>query len=120
MSTPQEVPARPGSLHVVLGTGPLGLALIRHLAATKQRVRAVSRGRDDLPADVELFTANLADVSEARRACDGADVVYHCANPPYAKWPELHPPLMRAVIEGASSTGARLVFRDNLYAYGPV
>jgi len=121
MSTPQEVLARPGSLHVVLGTGPLGLALILHLAATKQRVRAVSRhGRDDLPADVEFVTANLADVSEARRACDGADVVYHCANPPYAEWPELHPPLMRAVIEAASSAGAKLVFGDNLYAYGPV
>jgi nucleoside-diphosphate-sugar epimerase len=76
--------------------------------------------RDDLPTGVELVTADLADESEAKRACDGADVVYHCANPPYAEWPELHPPLMRAVIDGASSTGARLVFGDNLYAYGPV
>jgi nucleoside-diphosphate-sugar epimerase len=121
MSSRGEVLAGHGSLHAVLGTGPLGLALVRHLAATGQRVRAVSRyGRDDLPADVELVTANLADVSEARRAFDGADVIYHCANPPYAKWPELHPPLMRAVIEGASSAGAKLVFGDNLYAYGPV
>lgn len=78
------------------------------------------RNREGPPTGVELVTADLADVSEAKRACDGADVVYHCANPPYAKWPELHPPLMRAVIEGASSTGARLVFGDNLYAYGPV
>ena len=30
-------------LHVVLGTGPLGLAVIRHLAAKGERVRAVSR-----------------------------------------------------------------------------
>ena len=47
-------------------------------------------------------------------------MIYHCANPPYAKWPEVHPPLMRAVIEGVSSAGAKLVFGDNLYAYGPV
>jgi nucleoside-diphosphate-sugar epimerase len=47
-------------------------------------------------------------------------VVYHCVNPPYAKWPELHPPLMDAAIEGAAAGGARLVFGDNLYAYGPV
>jgi nucleoside-diphosphate-sugar epimerase len=121
MSTRRDVLARPGSLHVVLGTGPLGLAVLRHLAGTEQRVRAViRRGRDDLPADVELFIANVADPSEARRACEGADVVYHCANPPYARWPELHPPLMRAVIEAASSAGAKVVFGDNLYAYGPV
>jgi nucleoside-diphosphate-sugar epimerase len=121
MSVREEVLGGPGSLHVVLGTGPLGLALIRHLAAQGQRLRAVSRrSRDDLPTHVELVTANLADVSEVKRACDGAGVVYHCANPPYAKWPELHPPLMRAIIEGSSSTDARLVFGDNLYAYGPV
>jgi hypothetical protein len=42
--------------------------------------------------------ANVAEADDARRACDGAAVVYHCANPPYARWPELHPPLMQAVI----------------------
>ena len=47
-------------------------------------------------------------------------MVYHCVNPPYAKWADLHPPLMNAIIEGAAAAGARLVFGDNLYAYGPV
>jgi nucleoside-diphosphate-sugar epimerase len=108
-------------LHVVLGTGPLGLAVARHLAARGDRVRAANRrGRADLPEDVEIVTANVAESGDAKRACDGATVVYHCANPPYARWPELHPPLMRAVIEGASSADATLVFGDNLYAYGPV
>ena len=73
-----------------------------------------------MPAGVEVLAADVADVAELRRACDGAAVVYHCANPPYAKWPELHPPLMKAIIEGAASAGATLVFGDNLYAYGPV
>ncbi len=121
MTVQQGAPVEPRSLHVVLGTGPLGLALLRHLASGSDRIRAVSRhARDHLPAGVEFAAANLADVAEAKRACDGADVVYHCANPPYAKWPDLHPPIMRAAIEGASSTGARLVFGDNLYAYGHV
>ena len=109
------------SLHVVLGTGPLGLAVARHLAARGDRVRAVNRGgRADLPSGVEVVGANVAEAADARRACDGAAVVYHCANPPYAKWPELHPPLMEAIIEAAGAAGARLVFGDNLYAYGPV
>ena len=46
--------------------------------------------------------------------------MYHCASPPYAKWLELHPPLMDAIIEGAGAAQARVVFGDNLYAYGPV
>jgi nucleoside-diphosphate-sugar epimerase len=66
------------------------------------------------------MSANVAEAADATRACDGAAVVYHCANPPYAKWPELHPPLMDAIIEAAAAAGARVVFGDNLYAYGPV
>lgn len=84
-------------------------------------MRAVNRsGRADVPGSVEVVAANVAEKAEARSACDGAAVVYHCANPPYARWPELHPPLMDAIIEGAASAGAKLVFGDNLYAYGPV
>ena len=109
------------SLHAVLGTGPLGLAVARHLAARGDRVRAANRdGRADLPNGVEVVSADVVEASDAKRACDGAAVVYHCANPPYAKWPELHPPLMDAIIEAAAAAGARLVFGDNLYPYGPV
>jgi nucleoside-diphosphate-sugar epimerase len=109
------------SPNVVLGTGPLGLAVARHLAGRGDRVRLVSRGgRAGVPGGVEVFAADVGEASEAKRACDGATVVYHCANPPYARWPELHPPLMEAIIEGASSAGAKLIFGDNLYAYGPV
>ncbi len=107
--------------HVVLGAGPLGLAVARHLAASGDRVRVANRGgRADLPESVEVLAANVAEAGDAKRACDGATVIYHCANPPYARWPELHPPLMMAIIEGASFAGAKLVFGDNLYAYGPV
>ena len=109
------------SLNVVLGTGPLGLAVGRNLAEQGKPVRVVNRnGRAELPEGVEILAADVAESAEAKRACDGAAVVYHCANPPYARWPELHPPLMEAIIEGAASAGARLVFGDNLYAYGPV
>ena len=108
-------------LHVVLGAGPLGLAVARHLAARGDRVRAAVRGgRADVPEGVEVVGADLNVEADTKRACEGAAVVYHCANPPYAKWADLHPPLMDAVIEGAAAAGARLVFGDNLYAYGPV
>jgi nucleoside-diphosphate-sugar epimerase len=108
-------------LHVVLGAGPLGLAVARHLAARGDRVRVAVRSEPaELPEGVEVVSVDLAVAADAKRACEGAAVVYHCVNPPYAKWPELHPPLMNAAIEGAAAGGARLVFGDNLYAYGPV
>jgi nucleoside-diphosphate-sugar epimerase len=114
-------PMHSRNLHVVLGAGPLGLAVARHLAKRGDRVRvAVRGGRADLPEGVELVGADLNVQADMRRACEGAAVVYHCANPPYAKWPDLHPPLMEAALKGASAAGARLVFGDNLYAYGPV
>jgi NAD(P)-dependent dehydrogenase (short-subunit alcohol dehydrogenase family) len=94
------------SLHAVLGTGPLGLAVARYLATRGDRVRAANRdGRADLPNGVEVVGGDVAKASDAKRACDGAAVVYHCANPPYAKWPELHPPLMDAIIEAAAAPG---------------
>ena len=108
-------------LSVILGTGPLGLAVARQLSSRGQRFRVVSRTANaSLPGGAEFLTANVADPAEARRACAGAAVVYHCASPPYQLWPKLHPPLMAAIIEGASAAHAKLIFGDNLYAYGPV
>jgi nucleoside-diphosphate-sugar epimerase len=108
-------------LHVVLGAGPLGLAVARHLASRGDRVRAAARSKPaELPEGVEVVSADVAVEAEAKQACEGATVVYHCVNPPYAKWPDLHPPLMNAIIEGAAAAGAKLVFGDNLYASGPV
>jgi nucleoside-diphosphate-sugar epimerase len=119
MSTSDRMDER--KLHAVLGAGPLGLAVARHLASRGDRVRAAVRNElTDLPQGVDVVDADLAVEADAKRACERATVVYHCVNPPYAKWRELHPPLMNAIIEGAAAAGARLVFGDNLYAYGPV
>lgn len=108
-------------LDVVIGTGPLGLAVARNLADRGGRVRVVNRGgQADVPPKVEVIAAEVAHPAEAMRACRGAAVVYHCANPPYHRWSELHPPLMDSIIQGAASANAKLIFGDNLYAYGPV
>jgi nucleoside-diphosphate-sugar epimerase len=83
-------------------------------------VRAVTRsGATDVPEGVDQVAADIATPDGARRACAGAAVVYHCAQPPYTQWAELFPPLTRAVIEGTAEAGAKLVFADNLYVYGP-
>src|SRR5262249_44582907 len=47
-------------------------------------------------------------------------VVYHCVNPGYTQWPQLLPPVSRAIMHAAETTDAKLVYADNLYAYGSV
>lgn len=108
-------------VHVVLGTGPLGMAIASQLADRGKPVRVVNReGRADFPSGVNAMAADLADPEQAQLACADAQVVYHCASPPYHRWAELHPPLMEAAIAAAAKAGAKLVFGDNMYAYGPV
>jgi nucleoside-diphosphate-sugar epimerase len=65
------------------------------------------------------MAADIGTPEGARQACEGAAVVYHCAQPPYTKWPELFPPMTAAVLDGAAEASAKLVFADNLYVYGP-
>jgi nucleoside-diphosphate-sugar epimerase len=110
----------PPSTHVVFGaTGGIGGALVAELLRSGKAVRAVSR-RGDAPAGAEGTAADAADPDQAAAAARGADVVYHCVNPPYTQWPELLPPVSRSILRAAESSGAKLVFADNLYAYGPV
>lgn len=108
------------STHVVFGaTGGIGGALVAELLRRGKTVRAVSR-QGDAPEGAEGVAADAADAAEAAAAARGAGVVYHCVNPGYTRWPELLPPLSRSILGAAESSGAKLVFADNLYAYGPV
>jgi nucleoside-diphosphate-sugar epimerase len=100
--------------------GGTGSAVIGELCDRGLPVRAVTRsGAADVPEGVEQVAADVATPEGARRACAGAAVVYHCVQPAYTKWAELFPPLTRTVLDGAADAGAKLVFADNLYVYGP-
>jgi nucleoside-diphosphate-sugar epimerase len=109
-------------LHVVVGaTGGAGGALVSELAGRGDRVRAVSRKPPaDLPEGVEPLAADAADPAQTRAACQGATVVYHCVQPPYERWAAEFPTLTQSIADAAAGAGARLVYADNLYAYGPV
>src|SRR4029453_15145753 len=110
-----------GELQVIFGAGPLGLAVMRAQHRAGNQVRMVTRsGRTVVPDGVEVMAADAADHMAARRACQGAAGVYHCAATPYATWPQTLPPLMDGIIAGAAAAGARLVYGDNLYCYRPV
>jgi nucleoside-diphosphate-sugar epimerase len=120
---PEEPPINAADqLHVVLGaTGGAGGALVRELAGGGHRVRAVSRKpAADLPEGVEQLAADAADPAQTRTACQGAAVVYHCVQPPYERWAAEFPALTQSIADAAAGAGARLVYADNPYAYGPV
>jgi len=109
-----------GELHVVFGTGPVGMSVMDALVQRgPRRVRMVNRsGRASVPDGVEVVGVDAADPTFTREASAGASVVYFALNPPYNKWPELFPPLQAGVLEGAASAGAKLVVMENLYMYG--
>jgi nucleoside-diphosphate-sugar epimerase len=107
-------------LHVVFGTGPVGLAVMDELVSKCKRVRMVNRsGRANVAESVEVVRDDAADPTFTRKVSEGASVVYFALNPPYDKWPEMFPPLQAGVLEGASSVGAKLIAMENLYMYGP-
>ena len=108
-------------LHVVFGTGPVGLAIMDVLAARGKRVRAVNRsGQANVPAGVEVRRGDAASVTSARELCQGATHVYNCTNArDYHRWPEQFPPLQAGILAGAAAAGAKLIVMDNLYMVGP-
>ncbi len=109
-----------GGLHVVFGTGQVGLALADRLAGLGVEVRAVSRRRPVALADgVDWRAADATDLDAAADAAKGASVVYQCLNAPYTRWPDLFPPLQRGALAAAQRAGGLLVTLENVYAYGP-
>jgi nucleoside-diphosphate-sugar epimerase len=106
-------------LHVVFGTGPVGLAMMDELVRKGKRVRMVNHsGRASVPEGVQVVGGDATDKAFACETSEGASVVYFALNPPYTQWAELFPPLQAGVIEGAAAAGAKLIAVENLYMYG--
>ncbi len=106
-------------LHVIFGSGPVGLALVDELVGRGHQVRVVNRsGSAPLPDRVEHIAGDAADPEFALGAASGAAVVYQVLNPPYHRWPEEFPPLQRSLVSAAQAADARFVSLENLYMYG--
>lgn len=108
-------------LHVIFGTGPLGMAVMQELVDRGQSVRMVNtRGQAKVPAGVEIVKGDAYSVASVCEATRGAKVVYQCAQPHYHEWPQKFPALQASIIDGTASNGAKLVIAENLYMYGEV
>jgi nucleoside-diphosphate-sugar epimerase len=109
----------PSGMHVVVGcNGPVGVATMFELRSRGLPVRGASRsGRSEAPDRTEIVQADARDPEAMQRLCADATVVYGTVGLPYPEWTSEWPKIVRGLLTGAR--GKRLVFADNLYAYGP-
>jgi nucleoside-diphosphate-sugar epimerase len=106
--------------HVVIGAGPVGSGVARHLAEAGTPVTVLTRsGTGPQHPLVTLAKADASDATAIEAHATGAAAIYNCANPPYHRWATDWPPMHRAMMTAAERTGAVLVMMDNLYAFGP-
>lgn len=107
---------------VVAGYGAVGRALTPHLVARGDAVSIVQRHRPaGCPTGAAFVAADLENADAARRACAGADVVVCTVGVPYRShiYTRVWPVVMRNLLDASAAVGARFVFADNLYMYGP-
>lgn len=110
---------RSNELHVIFGTGPVGLSLAEELLAQGKRVRLVNRsGKGPIPVGAELVAGDASRLNTAQELSRGASVIYNATHAPYEQWPEILPRLQENMIESAAAGGAKLVVVDTLYVYG--
>lgn len=108
-------------MHTILGAnGIIGRELSRALAAHEQPLRQVSRNPQKETLADETFAADLLDATATEQAIAGSEVAYLVAGLKYDAdvWETQWPRVMRNAIDGCKKHRCRLVFFDNVYAYG--
>ena len=108
-------------MQTILGAnGQIGheLAIQLHRDFTRD-IRVVSRRPEKINSGDQVFSADLLDAEQTRRAVEGSEIVYLTAGLPMDTrlWVEQWPILMRNVIDACAALGAKLVYFDNTYMY---
>jgi nucleoside-diphosphate-sugar epimerase len=110
-------------MHTILGAGgPISNALAKELLQNGETVRLVSRRPIQTSGRANWVKADLKDYPQLLAAVQGSGVIYMCAGLRYDSqvWAREWPLIMQNLIEATKATGARLIFFDNVYMYGPV
>ncbi|MCU0373736.1 MAG: NAD-dependent epimerase/dehydratase family protein [Chitinophagaceae bacterium] len=108
------------NLHVVLGAkGGVGLHVANLL--NQQGLPFITVQRSKSPVGLPGIEADLLDAQQAAGALEGATHVYLCTglNYQHKVWQVQWPKLMQHVIAACETSGAKLIFLDNMYMYGP-
>lgn len=110
-------------MHVVLGSGVTGREVVAALRRRGLPVTCVTRsGTAPRNTAARHVVADLRDPAAAHTALADAEVAYLTVGLPYRSrvWEQQWPTLLRNVMRACVDRGTRLVFLDNVYAYGEV
>ncbi len=108
-------------MKTILGAnGVIAQELSRSLIAFSTAIRQASRYPRKVNLTDETVVADLLDAQATANAVAGSEVVYLVAGLKYdtSVWQAQWPRVMSNVIDACKHHGARLVFFDNVYAYG--
>ncbi|MDR3376414.1 MAG: NAD-dependent epimerase/dehydratase family protein [Ancalomicrobiaceae bacterium] len=109
-------------LIVVFGYGACGQATTERLVAAGRSVRVAQRRKPaSLPAGVSFEAADVLDRDAVLRVAAGASQIVIALGFTYSGklWRDVWPRAMANILAAAEATGARVVFVDGLYMYGP-
>ena len=107
----------------ILGAGgAIALNLTDELLKRGETVRLVSRSAKPYKGVTDIVSADLLSAQAVADAVKGSEVVYFTAGLKYetALWQRDWPILMQNTIDACKRHNAKLIFFDNVYAYGKV
>ena len=108
---------------IIGATGGSGAALASACIRQGWRVSGLTRRHvDDRPAAsaIRWVQGDAMETADVLTAAQGADVIFHGANPPgYRDWAKTAPQMLQNSIVAARAVGARLILPGNIYNFGP-
>ncbi len=110
-------------MQTILGAnGIIGQELSKNLSQYSSQIRQVSRDPRKVNSTDILTKADLLNYEQTDQAVAGSEIVYLVAGLKYdaAVWQEQWPKVMQNVIGACKKHNSKLVFFDNVYAYGKV
>jgi nucleoside-diphosphate-sugar epimerase len=110
-------------MQTILGsTGIIGTELAKALIQYTDKIRLVSRNPKRVNPTDQIVVADLLNPQQVLTSVEGSEVVYLTVGLEYKirVWQSQWPVIMQNVIEACKIHKAKLVFFDNVYAYGLV
>ncbi len=106
----------------IFGLGPCGRATLTRLLAQDREVAvAQRRAPTDLPKGAHFAPCDALDRESVLKATQGSEQIVVAIGFPYEGkvWREAWPKAIGNFVAACEAAGARMVFIDNLYMYGP-
>ncbi len=107
--------------YLVLGSGPVGLALTDELKKTEDQILLVNKSgqcRENLSEKVQLLACDARDQNSLAQLCQGVQVIFFAAGVSVANEAIDLPLLVQSALFAAQESGAVLVYLDTMWAYG--